>query len=529
MDRGKKMFQNESTTVIQAKNMTDEQFEAKIKLIEEQKDTLKIEKLRLQTEERCRDFVPNGGQEEIIQAVVPETFIVVDSAANGWGKTGLEANIIANMIYGPMNDWFNTPFFQTFKRPSKGRIISDGTTVEEKIVPELQKWLIKGTYRAEKGGRTFFSKWHFKNGSYVDILTYDQDIKEFESVDLDWGVLDEKPLRSVYTATVARTRTGGFIFIGFAPLAASSWVFDDIVDRADGKKIIIHYGDIEENCLEHGIRGRLKHADIERMAAEYDPDEREARLHGRPQKFYGRVHKLFDRTIHGIDELPVGQYTYYMILDPHDARPPAISWDAINPLGHKYTIDEWPNESFHKMTSCTLNFDDIVKIIKHKEVDMKIDQKIFKRILDPWWYAHKYPNSQLTVAQEYGKRGIKFAPQIKLFAAFEETARKQLNEHLKYEKDPNDPNKFKIHPRWYVLNHCYNHIYALEHWTIGSLKGRAVETKEPKEEPEEKHQCFPKLLYYFLMSNPYYNFPKVETKKPELTPAERRFFKAGGR
>jgi len=518
------MPQIADTGVIEAEKMTPEQIQAKLDAIQERKIALKSEILRLRTNERIRYFTPNGGQEEIIGTVQPETFICVVSAANGWGKTGLEVNFIGNMIYGPTNDWFNTDFFKTFKRPSRGRIISDGTTIEEKIVPELEKWLIKGSYTTQKGGRTFKSRWHFKNGCYFDLLTYDQDIKEFESVDLDWGVLDEKPLHSVFTATVARMRTGGFIFIGFAPLSASAWVFDDITPRADGKKIIVHYGDISENCREHGLRGRLRHEDIETMAAEYDPDEREARLHGRPQKFYGRVHKLFDRSIHGIDALPPGQYSYYMILDPHDARPPAISWGAVNYQGHKFTIHEWPNEPFHKMKSCTLDFDDICKIIKHIEVDLKIDGKIQKRILDPYWYAHKYPNSQLTVAQEYAKRGIKFGPQLKLFDKFQETARKQLNEHLKYEKK--EDGTFKIHPKWYVLNDCYNHIYALEHWVIGDRTGRSAETKDPVEKPEEKHQCFPKLLYYFLMSSPRYVIPEVTKVKPAMSSEDKRFSKA---
>jgi len=510
---------------LQTDKLDSETVKANLKALDEEEKTLKLEVLRLYSEEGLKYFVPNGGQENVIKIVKPETNTVILSAANDFGKSALEVNFVGNMIYGPTNEWFNTPFFKNFKRPSKGRIISDGTTVEEKIVPELQKWLIKGTYKSRKAGRNFESVWNFKNGCYFDIMTYDQKAKEFESVDLDWAILDEEPLDWIYKSTVARMRTNRFIFIGFAPLSASAWVFDDIVPREDKKKIVVYYGDAEENCIEHGIRGQRKHEDIMDKAAEYDPDEREARLHGRPQKFYGRVHKIFDRTVHGIDELPRDLYSYYMILDPHDARPPAISWGAVNYQGHKFTIHEWPNEPFHKMKSCSLDFDDIAKIIKHIEVDLKIDGKIQERILDPWWYAHKYPNSQLTVAQEYAKRKIVFGPQLKLFKKFEETARKQLNEHLKYEK--REDGTIKIHPRWHVLNHCYNHIYALEHWVIGDRVGRSAETKDPVEKPEEKHQCFPKLLYYWLMSSPRYVVPKVKIVKPAQTPEQKRFSKAG--
>lgn len=510
---------------IQTDNVIAEQIQAKLEVVRERRTAIKSEIVRLRTNERIRYFVPNGWQEKVINAVKPETFICLAPAANDTGKTALFANFFGNMVYGPINSWFDTPFFRDFKKPFRARIVSDATILTEKIVPELKKWLIKGTYKTRKGGKNYESIFSFNNGCYLDLMSYDQEPKEFEGVDLDVFFLDERPYRPVYTASVARLRTGGFIFIGFAPLSASGWVFDDIVPRVDGKEIVVIYGDAHENCIECGIRGQRKHEDIERKAAEYDPDEREARLHGRPQKFYGRVHKIFDRTVHGIDALPPGQYSYYMILDPHDARPPAISWGAVNYQAVKYTIAEWPNESFHKMKSCSLNFDDISKIIKHIEVDLKIDGKITKRILDPWWYAHKYPNSQLTVPQEYAKRKIIFAPRLKLFDAFEETARKQLNEHLKYEKDENG--KFKIHPKWYVLNDCYNHIYALEHWVNKERIGRSAETKDICEDPEDKHQCFPKLLYYWLMSNPRYIVPKVTKVKPALTPQEKRFSKAG--
>lgn len=513
---------------IQPQSLDPEQIQAKLDVLQERKIVLKSEIVRLRTNERCRYFIPNGHQENVINAIKPETFIFMDSAANGVGKSALISNILASMVYGPVNDWFNTPFFQNFKRPFRGRIITTHKAAEEKLVPELKKWLIKGTYKTRKAGRPFECIFDFKNGCYFDIMTYDQEKGEFEGTDLDVWFLDEEPRQFVYSPSVARLRKGGLGFIFFAPLSAASWVFDDIVPRADGKKIVVVYGDVEENCIEHGVRGQLHHQNIENMAAEYDPDEREARLHGRPQKFYGRVHKIFDRTIHGIDELPRNQYSYFMILDPHDARPPAISWGAVNPLQHKYTIHEWPNDPnnpFHKMKSCTLDFDAISKIIKHIEVDLKIDGKITQRILDPYWYAHKYPNSQLTVPQEYAKRGIVFAPKLKTFDAFVETARKQLNEHLKYEKK--EDGTFKIHPRWYVLNHCYNHIYALEHWVNKERTGRSAETKEPVGEPEERHQCFPKLLYYWLMSNPRYIVPKVAKVKPVLTPTEKRFSKAG--
>ena len=77
------------------------------------------------------------------------------------------------------------------------------------------------------GNRSVFSLVCFH--SLIDLMSYEQDTKEFEAVDLGFAWFDEPPPESIYKATVARMRRGGIIFITATPLTGSAWLYDHIV------------------------------------------------------------------------------------------------------------------------------------------------------------------------------------------------------------------------------------------------------------------------------------------------------------
>src|SRR3990167_6442712 len=102
---------------------------------------LRREKKRREESNKAKYYIPNGKAEEFIKLVgSDEKFVCMFVGANGTSKTATGANIVANILYGVQSEWFNYPLFQKFPYIKKGRIISDPTTLKEKIVPELQKW-----------------------------------------------------------------------------------------------------------------------------------------------------------------------------------------------------------------------------------------------------------------------------------------------------------------------------------------------------------------------------------------------------
>lgn len=183
--------------------------------------------------EKYRYYVPNGKVAEMIQIVGEnEHFVSLFSAANGVGKTACGVNVLANMMFPVGNPYFNYPLFNKFPYLKRGRIVSDATTITEQIVPELEHWLPAGRYQTSKHSKPYAYNWQTDSGFNFNLMTYDQEIKEFESVTLGWAWFDEPPPETIYKATVSRMRRGGIIFITATPLMGSAWMFDKIYTQA---------------------------------------------------------------------------------------------------------------------------------------------------------------------------------------------------------------------------------------------------------------------------------------------------------
>lgn len=205
-------------------------------------------------ENLAKNYLPNSKAEEFIKTVGSnQSFVNLFIAANGVGKSACGVNIIANLCFGVQNEWFKFPLFYKFPYLKRGRIISDPTTIKEKIIPELKKWFpsnrYKEHYTTEKQGKFWEAKWTTDTGFEFDIMSNEQDSKEFESTDLGWVWLDEPSRKDIYMATVARTRAGGIIFWTMTPLDYSAWIEEDLYNKRDGINIEYVEADVEDNCF----------------------------------------------------------------------------------------------------------------------------------------------------------------------------------------------------------------------------------------------------------------------------------------
>lgn len=190
--------------------------------------------------EKYRFYEPNGSCEEFIREVgTGERFIVLFSAANGVGKTCVAANVLANIMFGKdntENPWFNYPLYRNWPYEKKGRIVSQAANIEKNLIPTLQEWLPYGRYTAQKGTKSFLSKWKTdkESGEWTfDIMTNEQDPKEFEGPTLGWIWCDEPPTETIFKACVSRLRKGGILIITATPLNGSAWMYDAIVAKKD--------------------------------------------------------------------------------------------------------------------------------------------------------------------------------------------------------------------------------------------------------------------------------------------------------
>lgn len=189
---------------------------------------------RRKIQEKYRYYIPNGKCEQFIALVgAGDVFVALLSAANGVGKTACGVNIVAHFLYECSCSWFDYPIFKNFPFLKRGRIISDPTTLTQKTVPELKLWLPLGRYTTSNEKKGYDYKWKSDTGFEFDLMSYEQETKEFEAVDLGWAWFDEPPPEAIYKATVSRMRRGGIIFITETPLTGSAWLYDSFIASPD--------------------------------------------------------------------------------------------------------------------------------------------------------------------------------------------------------------------------------------------------------------------------------------------------------
>lgn len=450
----------------------------------------------------CMAFEPNGKQLEFVKLVGSgKYFVNVFSAANGVGKSSVLINILINLLYKVnLNDYFNTDFYTQFKHPIKARIASDPTTVESKIIPELKKWLPAGTYTALKSRKAYEYKWKFQGGSTLDILTYDQDNKEFESVDLDVVLLDEPPSREKFTASVSRLRQGGLVIIVMTPLTEAEWIFDRLSNPFGKEKWGVVYADIEDNCKQCGKGGILEHSDIERMVAEYDPDEREARAHGKFIGLSGVIYKQFNSQVHCIKRCRIPkEWKLGLTVDPHPAKSFAMGWWAVTPRNEIIFIEEFPKEDFEDLKRVSWTMRDYVNYIK--EIENDLPSEVIYRYIDPNYARSPDVIQSKTVIEEFADHNFFFDADID--DNIEEGILAVKN-RLRYDRDK--PVSGSNQPTLFFFEDLYNHIKHMSRW--GYKEWKYSQGRSLSERAQDKYKDFCDCVRYTVQKDPIFSMPQ---------------------
>lgn len=476
------------------------------------------EQLRRMRDEKYRYYEPNGVIEDYINAFASgDYFILFLSAANGVGKTAAAANILANLMFPTENHWFRGSLFHDFPYRHKGRIITDPSLVEKNIVSELKFWFPEGKYSAAKANKHFDSQWAIgggmaRGGWEFDIMTYEQDAKEFEGVTLGWAWFDEPPPDAILKATIARMRAGGIIIITATPISGSAHLYDMFANGSLEVEVVLREGeepvkvqrsvyhitaDVESACKEHGVRGHLEHSDIERMVAEYPPDEMQARAYGKFAHLIGLVFKKFDRNVHVIKPFNINDrdFIVYHYLDPHPRNEDAALWVAVDRKGTKYVIDELyvnPEDT-----------SDLAFKIKQKNAQYRIGGKW----CDPWIFnkdQHQDSNDK-NLDEQLKDNGLTYLPAPKQRTA----ADKRIETAINFTKVGDH---IVRPPEVYIFENCTRTIWEFEHYRWGEWKGRTGEDRDRKEKPLDKDDHMIENLGRALISeHPF--IEKVEDRR----------------
>lgn len=459
-------------------------------------------------------MIPHGGQMKAIEAIGSGVFIVLITAANGWGKTYWGANVIANICCSSKNPHFKK--FKTFTDwpfPKLGRMVSSPDNISDNgaVTEALERWLPgepgQGWDRS-KGGKNFYSVYKFSTGFSFKVLSVEQDVKEFESDTLGFIWFDEPPLYSQYQACIARMRKGGIVFITATPLSGCAWMKDFIADKADGINKAWIEGDIEDNCIEHGVNGYLRHSDIKKMEDECDEDEKAARMHGKFMYLSGLVFKQFDRYIHVIgqdqikDMWPTDVYGDFNrwpsmnICDPHDRRSDVHIWAKITPNNDLIIYDEYPDWKFSEEKSRRHSIKETVIELHKKETGITVKESavlmnglqiVVRRIMDKRKGSQMQSGPALTTFDLYrhagSEKGWNYNYEESPKVGLKNVDHKTVKEYLSWNKELELTIKNK--PRLYVIKDCTNTIYDFEHYLWDDFVGKARDSHDLKEVPKD--------------------------------------------
>lgn len=437
------------------------------------------EEVRRLEGEKYKFYEPNGKCEEFIHAVgCGDYFVVMFSAANGVGKSAAGANVLANIVYENENEYFQDKLFKEWPYPKRGRIVTDTGNVEG-VVNTIKEWLPEGRYKTKKAGKAHESKWSSDTGFNWEIMTYNQDDKDFEGPTLGFVWFDEPPTKSKYKACVSRLRKGGIIFITATPLEGSGWLYDHIVggkaedgeleELAKGQRINIEAG-VEAACKQHGVRGHLEHDHIQAMIAEYDEDEQQARVHGKFQHLAGLRFKRWNRSVHVIKSFQINprEYCVYQYIDPHPRNPDAVLWVAVNKYNQKFVVDEL-------FIKCLNGTEELAGMIKKRD-DM---YRIIWRAGDPSMFIKDQHQDEST-AMKFARYGLSYVEATKQRTASD----KAIEDALAYVQLPTG--EFAKEPDIFIMDNCKWMIWEMEHYRWDEWSGKTGDKKDKKEKTVDK-------------------------------------------
>ena len=404
---------------------------------------------------------------------------------NQVGKTKAGSFEVAFHFTNHYPDWY--PKEKRLPRINNGRIIvkdfpkSVGEVIEPALLLAIPKHYIADTKRNSKG---YLIKMKSTTGAWFDIVTHDMDDESLEGWQGDWAWFDEPPPRKKFTATLrGLIRRSGRWWITCTPLT-EPWMYDEIYTNL---KYLIITVDMRDNPY-------LSERDIAEFESHLTEEEKEARMHGRFMHLSGLTYKEFRPDVHIKPRTTVipEDWPRYHLVDPHDRKPFAMAWWAVDPMGRIWIYDEWPNGWFHEMRSSNRGLKDYLHIIREKE----LGQRIFRRVIDG--RAGKAPK----MGEESADSLIDLFDGLGLYPVFEpsyiclstgvtDPGHQKVKEFLRLSPVTGEPSLF-------VLENCKNMIYSFQHNTWD-------EKRDPMMASERQGQFakdFLDLIKYGLMDNP---------------------------
>jgi len=361
--------------------------------------------------------------------------------------------------------------------------------VEKILLPQYaasvpKSMLINGSWSDSYNGnkRTL----EFTNGSFVEFMSYDQDLDKFAGTSRHWVHMDEEPPKSIYIENYARiVDTNGRLWISMTPIEGMTWIYDTLYEpgltgeKPNVKVVIV---DTTENS-------HLSSEALQDFISTLDEEDVEARVHGRFIQMGGLIYKSFDPMpggLHVIDKTlrPPSNWQVYLALDHGFNNPTAVGWHMVSPEGEAITYREY----YERGRTIAEN----AKFIKQ---EIFVQQRMPDFLIADPSIRNRDPITGTSILQEYAKEGL-------YFALGNNDVKGGISRVQGYLK-PMPTSDGVLRPKWRVTSDCPMHIKEMTRYRWKTYENKAKQfDNNPYEEPHKKDDHAMDELRYFLMSRP---------------------------
>ncbi len=399
-------------------------------------------------------YEPHAKQQLALDGVHEYRTGVVIQGGNRSGKSNWLITQIISLLLG-YEAWSGRKL--PFTPPVKGRLFGEDWThqVGQVLMPIIKETIpMDEIVSTKKNNQGIQYLWEFRNGSTLEIMTYEQDTDHVEGWSGHFVGFDEPPPRDKYIAM----RRGlvdydGIFLMSMTPLK-EPWIFDEVVNSKEN--VLSLTVDIRENPY-------LSEEAIVKFEAVLTDDEKESRLHGKWQHLQGLVYKEFDRGLHVIEPFKLThRFTYFAAIDFHPRTEHAVILVAVDKRNNMYVVDEiFAHGTAEDIASWIItwhrkNMLDTVLIDALSKGDSNRGKTTFDIISDLLWLH-----------------------QILL-----ETGSKDLDSGVREVQDALlGPNKM---PSLFVFPHCERTIFEFTHYIWADWKRGIAQERTAKQTPRSK-------------------------------------------
>jgi hypothetical protein len=434
-----------------------------------------LKKLELHKERnKILYFKPYAKQEPIFAAIwdkIKKTIIV--QGGNRSGKTTVGIVAVVSLMLGK-EPWEGGKELR-FKPPIRVRVLCEdwGHFAKEVIIPKLREWVPAGEIaETRKNNAGVEAYWKLKNGSTLELMTYEQATEIFEGWSGHVVYADEPVPRDKFIACKRGLVDFDGIFInGMTPLK-EPWIYDEIVTNPDPSIACFNLEVWDNPYLDKGA--------VEEFLKSLSPEERTAREKGQWLHLTGLIYKSFKKETHVLKSFDVPhKWTVRVVIDTHPRTEQALMFVATDERDVRYICkDIFKHGSPEDVADWIIDY--------HKKV-----HKIHEALIEPGSQGDQNRgDTTFTVIQRaLNKEGITIRPASKDL----ETGIQVVQDSLKSRNGL---------ASLFVFDCCERTIYEFTHYIWDEWQSKDIKTAKNK--PRDKDDHMMENIYRMLLLPPIY-------------------------